>query len=115
MAHVLAVDDDPSIRQVIACCLEDGDIRVTALESGRGVAEALAGNTIDLVILDVRLPGEDGLQIARRVREASQVPILMLTARTEEADQVFALEGVADDYVTKPFSPRELLARVRAL
>jgi DNA-binding response OmpR family regulator len=115
MAHVLAVDDDPSIREVVTNYLGDSEIRVTALESGRGVADALSRHTIDLLILDLRLPGEDGMQIARRVREVSQVPILMLTAHADEADRVMALEIGADDYVTKPFSPRELLARVRAL
>jgi two-component system OmpR family response regulator len=115
MAHVLAIDDDPSIREVVSNYLGDSEIRVTALESGRGVAEVLSRDAIDLLILDLRLPGEDGLQIARRVRETSRVPILMLTARTDEADRVMALEIGADDYVTKPFSPRELLARVRAL
>jgi two-component system OmpR family response regulator len=115
MAHVLAVDDDPSIREVVTNYLADSEIRVTALESGRGVADALSRHTIDLLILDLRLPGEDGMQIARRVREVSRVPILMLTAHADEADRVMALEIGADDYVTKPFSPRELLARVRAL
>jgi DNA-binding response OmpR family regulator len=115
MAHVLAVDDDPSIRELVTHYLGDSEIQVTALESGHGVAEALSRNAIDLLILDLRLPGEDGLEIARCVRASSRVPILMLTARTEEADRVMALENGADDYVTKPFSPRELLARVRAL
>jgi len=115
MAHVLAVDDDPSIRELIVRCLDDGDIRVTALESGHGVAEAMAGDAVDLLVLDLRLPGEDGMQIAHRVRQTSRVPILMLTGRAGEADQVMALESGIDDYVTKPFSPRELLARVRAL
>jgi DNA-binding response OmpR family regulator len=115
MPHVLAVDDDPSIRELVARYLGDSEIRVTALESGHGVADVLSRNNVDLLILDLRLPGEDGLEIARRVRASSPVPILMLTARAEEADRVMALEIGADDYVTKPFSPRELLARVRAL
>jgi two-component system, OmpR family, response regulator len=115
MTHVLAIDDDPSIREVVTKYLGDSEIRVTALESGRGVAEALSRHSIDLLILDLRLPGEDGMQIARRVREISRVPILMLSARTDEEDRVMAFEIGADDYVTKPFSPRELLARVRAL
>jgi two-component system OmpR family response regulator len=115
-AHVLAVDDDPLIRQTIVNYLGDNDIRVTALESGRLIAETLARDTIDLVVLDVRLPGEDGLAIARRLRtEAPGLPIVLLTGRKEEADRVMGLELGADDYVTKPFSPRELLARIRAL
>ena len=75
----------------------------------------MSRETIDLVVLDLRLQGEDGLQIARRLRESSTIPILMLTGRAEEADRVMGLELGADDYLTKPFSPRELLARIRAL
>jgi two-component system OmpR family response regulator len=88
---------------------------VTTVANGRELAEALASETIDLVVLDLRLPGEDGLAIARRLREQSTIPILMLTGRAEEADRVMGLELGADDYLTKPFSPRELLARIRAL
>jgi DNA-binding response OmpR family regulator len=115
MPHVLAIDDDPLIREVVTNYLGDSEILVTALESGRGLADALRRDNIDLLILDLHLPDEDGMQIARRVRESSRVPILVLTGRTDEADRVMALEIGADDYVTKPFSPRELLARVRAL
>jgi two-component system OmpR family response regulator len=115
MTHVLAIDDDPSIRQVVAYYLGENEMRVTVLESGRGVAELLSRETVDLLILDLRLPGEDGMQIARRVRENSGLPIIVLTARAEEVDRIMALELGVDDYVTKPFSPRELLARVRAL
>ena len=113
--NVLAVDDDPSIRQMIADYLGDNDIQVTALASGKQIAEVLARQEIDLVILDLKLPGEDGMQIARRLREDSQLPIIMLTGRKDEADRVMGLELGADDYLTKPFSPRELLARIRAL
>jgi len=113
--HVLAVDDDSSVRQMIADYLGDNDIRVTVLPEGRGIAEALARDVIDLVILDLKLPGEDGMQIARKLRAESDIPIIMLTGRKEEADRVMALELGADDYLTKPFSPRELLARIRAL
>ena len=113
--HVLAVDDDPSIRQMIADYLGDNDIRVTTLADGRAIGEALTRDVIDLVILDLKLPGEDGMQIARSLREGSDIPIIMLTGRKEEADRVMALELGADDYLTKPFSPRELLARIRAL
>jgi DNA-binding response OmpR family regulator len=113
--HVLIVDDDPSIRQMVVDYLADNDIRVTPVASGREIAEVTARETIDLLILDLKLPGEDGMTIARRVRADSSMPIIMLTARKEEADRVMALELGADDYLTKPFSPRELLARIRAL
>jgi len=115
-AHVLAVDDDPSVRQMIVDYLGDNDIRVTALSSGKQIPEIMARETIDLLVLDIRLPGEDGLQIARQLREESAgLPIIMLTGRKDEADRVMGLELGADDYLTKPFSPRELLARIRAL
>lgn len=114
-AHVLAVDDDPSVRKVICNYLGDNDIRVTALASGREIAEVMKREIIDLLVLDWRLPGEDGLAIARRLRAESKVPIIMLTGRKDEADRVMGLELAADDYLTKPFSPRELLARIRAL
>jgi DNA-binding response OmpR family regulator len=114
-AHILAVDDDPSVRKVICNYLGDNDIRVTALASGRDIADVMAREVIDLLVLDWRLPGEDGLEIARRLRAESKVPIIMLTGRKDEADRVMGLELAADDYLTKPFSPRELLARIRAL
>ena len=114
-AHILAVDDDPSVRKMIVDYLGDNELRVTALASGREVADVMQRETIDLVVLDWRLPGEDGMQIARKLREESHVPIIMLTGRKDEADRVMGLELAADDYLTKPFSPRELLARIRAL
>src|SRR5262245_18849943 len=114
-AHILAVDDDPSVRQMIADYLGDNDIRVTVLASGRQVAEVMERESIDLVVLDWRLPGEDGMLIARELRAKSLVPIIMLTGRKDEADRVMGLELAADDYLTKPFSPRELLTRIRAL
>ena len=113
--HVLVLDDEPSIRDLVCDYLRDNELRATAVASGKEFDAVMARETIDLVVLDVRLPGEDGLQIARRLRESSAVPILMLTGRTEEADRVMGLELGADDYLTKPFSPRELLARIRAL
>jgi DNA-binding response OmpR family regulator len=114
-AHILAVDDDPSVRKMIADYLGDNDMRVTALASGAEIREAMARDTIDLVVLDLRMPGEDGMQIARKLRLDSAIPIIMLTGRKDEADRVMGLELGADDYLTKPFSPRELLARIRAL
>lgn len=113
--HVLAVDDDPSVRQVIAAYLGDNDMRVSTLPSGRGVAEAIERDNVDLLILDLKLPEEDGMQVLRRLRERWDLPVIMLTGRKEEADRVMGLELGADDYLTKPFSPRELLARIRAL
>ncbi len=113
--RVLIVDDDPSIRQMVVDYLGDNEMHATALPSGRGVSDLAGHAMIDLLILDLKLPGEDGLEIARRIRAGSNVPIIMLTACKEEADRVMALELGADDYLTKPFSPRELLARIRAL
>src|SRR5437867_2814149 len=114
-AHVLAIDDDPSVRQMIADYLTDNDIQVTVGGSGKEIAEVMARHTIDLLILDLKLPGEDGMQIAQTLRAESTIPIIMLTGRKDEADRVMGLELGADDYLTKPFSPRELLARIRAL
>ena len=115
-AHVIAVDDDPSVLQMIVDYLGDNDIRVTPLASGQQIGELMGRETVDLVVLDLRLPGEDGMQIARKLREDSAgLPIIMLTGRRDEADRVMGLELAADDYLTKPFSPRELLARIRAL
>ena len=113
--HVLAIDDDPSVRQMIADYLSDNDIRVTAAGSGKEIAAVMARDTVDLLILDLKMPGEDGMQIARQLRAESDVPIIILTGRKDEADRVMGLELGADDYLTKPFSPRELLARIRAL
>jgi two-component system, OmpR family, response regulator len=115
LPHVVALDDDESVRALIAEYLADNDLRVTTVAGGRQLGEVLARETVDLLVLDLRLPGEDGMQIAHRLRESSTIPILMLTGRAEEADRVMGLELGADDYLTKPFSPRELLARIRAL
>src|SRR6516165_7813920 len=101
--------------QMIADYLGDNDIRVTTLADGRAIGEALTRDVIDLVILDLKLPGEDGMQIARSLREGSDIPIIMLTGRKEEADRVTALGGGGVGYLAKPFSARELRARVRAL
>jgi len=113
--HVLALDDDAAVREMVAEYLGQNDFRVTTCASGAELDAAMARELVDLVILDLRLRGEDGMQIARKLREASAIPILMLTGRVEEADRVMGLELGADDYLTKPFSPRELLARIRAL
>lgn len=115
LPHVLALDDELEIRQLISDYLSQNEIRVTTVANGTELSAVLSREIIDLVVLDVRLPGEDGMQIARKLREQSAIPILMLTGRAEEADRVMGLELGADDYLTKPFSPRELLARIRAL
>jgi two-component system OmpR family response regulator len=113
--HVLVVDDDPLVREMIVDYLGDNDIRVTALASGYEIGDVLQRETIDLLVLDLRMPGQDGMQIAHKLREASELPIIILTSRKDEADRVMGLELGADDYLTKPFSPRELLAHIRAL
>jgi two-component system, OmpR family, response regulator len=113
--HILVVDDDPGIRDLVIEYLSNNDMRVSAGSSGREMFEIIDREAIDLVLLDLRLPGEDGMQLARALRDRASVPIVLLTGRTEEADRVMGLELGADDYVTKPFSPRELLARVRAV
>ena len=113
--HILVVDDDPSIRDLVAEYLGKNDMHVSTAESGREMFELFDHESIDLVLLDLKLPGEDGMQLARDLRERAAVPVILLTGRNEEADRVMGLELGADDYVTKPFSPRELLARVRAV
>jgi len=114
-AHILVVDDDPALRQLLQEYLEQADMRVTAVASGSLMQEVFDREAIDLVLLDLRLPGEDGMQLARELRARASVPIVLLTGKSEEADRVMGLEFGADDYVTKPFSPRELLARIRAV
>jgi DNA-binding response OmpR family regulator len=115
LPHVLAVDDDPDLRKVVTQYLANNEMRTTAVASGAEMDEVLQREVIDCIVLDLRLPGEDGLAIARRLREQGSIPILMLTGASDEADRVMGLELGADDYLTKPFSPRELLARIRAL
>ncbi len=115
LPHVLALDDDASIRALLSEYLGENDLRVSAVASGAELDAVMARDTVDLIVLDLRLEGEDGLQIARRLREASLIPILVLSGRADEADRVMGLELGADDYLVKPFSPRELLARIRAL
>jgi len=115
LAHVLAVDDDPIVRQAIADYLGHHEFRVTPVADGAAMQAVLANEVVDLVVLDLKLLAEDGMALARRLRDESAIPIVMLTARREEADRVMGLELGADDYLTKPFSPRELLARIRAV
>jgi len=113
--HILVIDDDPIIRDLVVEYLSMNDMRVTAAVCGREMFEILDREAIDLVLLDLKLPGEDGMQLTRTLRERATIPIVLLTGCNEEADRVMGLELGADDYVTKPFSPRELLARTRAV
>jgi len=115
LPHVLIVDDEPDVRDLVTEYLGKNELRVSAAASGREMFDLFDRESIDLVLLDLKMPGEDGMQLARTLRERATVPIVLLTGRNEEADRVMGLELGADDYVTKPFSPRELLARVRAV
>ncbi|MBK7249444.1 MAG: response regulator [Gammaproteobacteria bacterium] len=112
---VLALDDDPDIRALLETFLPDYELRVRAVGTGTAMLEILHSEPVDVLLLDLRLPGEDGMSIARQVRERSMVPIIIVSGRRDEADRVMGLELAADDYVTKPFSPRELVARIRAV
>lgn len=113
--HILIVDDDLDIRRLMMELFDERGFRVTAVADGAAMARQLSSTKFDLAILDVMLPGEDGLELCRRIRRESNLPIIMLTARGDETDRVVGLEMGADDYVAKPFGPRELVARVRAL
>jgi two-component system, OmpR family, response regulator len=115
LTHVVVVDDDPIIRAAVTDYLVGHQFRVTAVANGTAMLAAITNEVVDLVVLDVTLEREDGMTLARRLRDESAIPIIMLTGRREEADRVMGLELGADDYVTKPFSPRELLARIRAV
>jgi DNA-binding response OmpR family regulator len=112
---VLVVDDEPKIVEVVGDYLRSAGFSVTTAADGEGAVASARARPPDLVLLDLGLPGLDGLDVARQLRRASSVPIIMLTARGEETDRVLGLELGADDYLVKPFSPRELLARVRAV
>lgn len=113
--HILVVEDDREISALVARYLRANECRVSVAEDGRAMDRMLAESRIDLVVLDLMLPGEDGLSLCRRLRAASSIPIVMLTARGEEIDRIIGLEMGADDYLPKPFNPRELLARIRAV
>lgn len=114
-AKVLAVDDEQDILDLIRYHLEREGYQVVGCRDGRSALELISRERPDLVILDLLMPEVDGLEVCRRVRQGSAIPIVMLTAKAEEADKVAGLELGADDYITKPFSPRELVARVRAV
>jgi two-component system, OmpR family, response regulator len=113
--HILVVDDDPSMRELIAEYLGENDLRVTTAASGAEMRTALAEHSVDLIVLDLRLGAEDGMLLARELREDSAIPIIIVTGKHDDADRVMGLELGADDYITKPFNPRELLARIRAV
>jgi len=113
--RLLIVDDDPEIRGLLAEFLTGHGFEVDTAADGITMDKTLAGSHFDLVILDIMLPGEDGLSLCRRLRAESALPIILLTAISEETDRIIGLEMGADDYLTKPFGPRELLARIRAV
>ncbi|MGA7911104.1 MAG: response regulator transcription factor [Candidatus Dormiibacterota bacterium] len=115
MATILVVDDEPRIVQVVRDYLEHGGFTVLTASDGPSALRSARTGRPDLVILDLGLPGLDGLDVARSLRREGEMPIIMLTARTDESDKLVGLELGADDYLTKPFSPKELVARVRAV
>lgn len=114
-SHILVVDDDRHIRAMLARYLSDHGLRVTMADGGVQMMELCATHPFDVVVLDVMMPGDDGFTLCQRLRARSHVPIILLTARDTETDRVIGLELGADDYVAKPFNPRELLARIRAM
>jgi two-component system OmpR family response regulator len=115
--HILIVDDDREIRELLATYLEKNGMRATAVANGREMRKALEQHSVDLLVLDLMLPGEDGLTLCRELRASKwrALPVLMLTARSEETDRIVGLEMGADDYLTKPFAVRELYARIRSV
>lgn len=113
--HILIVDDDREIRSLLRDFLEKNGYRATAVPDGKGMRRALEQTHVDLIVLDLMLPGEDGLTLCRELRAKSQIPVLMLTALAEEVDRIVGLEVGADDYLAKPFSPRELVGRIKAI
>src|SRR5580693_131220 len=114
-ASILIVDDDREIRTLLAEYLDANGYRSRAVADGSGMWNELAGGGIDLVVLDLTLPGDDGLTLCRTLRAKSELPVVMLTARGEPLDRIVGLEMGADDYLAKPFEPRELLARIRSV
>ena len=113
--HLLIVDDDPGLRELLADYLGRNGYRISGVGDGRGLWAALEREPVDLVILDLMLPGDDGLTLCRMLRARSAMPIIMLTARGDDTDRIVGLEMGADDYLPKPFNPRELLARIKSI
>lgn len=112
---ILIVDDDPHIREVIAFALEKAGMKTVAARDGGEALRAFSSHGADLIVLDINMPEMDGLEVCRELRRTSDVPILFLSSRDEEIDRILGLEIGGDDYVTKPFSPRELVARVNVI
>jgi DNA-binding response OmpR family regulator len=113
--HILIVDDERDIRDPLASFLGKNGLRVTRADSAAAAREILSVHAIDLILLDIMMPGESGISLAGHIRATTRTPLILLTAKADEVDRIVGLEVGADDYVTKPFSPRELLARIRAL
>src|ERR1700722_9173419 len=113
--HILVVDDDPQIRSLLKDYFGENGLRVSVASNGQEMSRIMNDEAIDLVVLDLRLADEDGMAIARSLRDRLAIPLVMLTGVRDEADRVMGLELGADDYVLKPFSPRELLARIRTI
>jgi two-component system OmpR family response regulator len=114
-AHILVVDDEPRIRTMLRRYLTDEGFRVSDAADGGSMRAVLEGGAVDLVLLDLMLPGEDGLSLARSIRQRSEIPVIMLTGKGDLIDRVVGLEAGADDYITKPFELREVLARIRTV
>lgn len=113
--HILIVDDDREIRDLLSRFLKKHELRIDTAANGREMMQLLSEGRYDLIVLDLMMPGEDGLTLCRKVRNTSRIPIIMLTALGEETDRIIGLEMGADDYIAKPFNPRELLARIKAV
>ena len=113
--HILVVDDHREIRELLAKYFAKNGLRVSVANGGAEMRQLMRAAAVDLVVLDIMMPGEDGLSLCRQLRQTSDVPVVLLTAVSEETDRIVGLELGADDYLTKPFNPRELLARIRAI
>ncbi|WP_185985354.1 response regulator [Aureimonas mangrovi] len=114
-AHVVVVDDHSEIRDLVRQYLEQQGYRISVAKDGAELKRILERKAVDLIVLDIMMPGEDGITLCRQIRAASETPIIFLTAMSEDADRIVGLELGADDYLVKPFNPRELLARIRAV
>ncbi len=114
-AHIVVVDDHKDIREPLSEYLEKHGFRATPAASGTELNQVINRSNVDLIVLDILMPGEGGIEICRRIRETRDIPVILLTAVTEEMERIIGLEMGADDYVTKPFNPRELLARIKGV